>query len=258
MSYPNGLLSTRSVIKHGVSAIVPPEGRVINVMPNIENCPLTILCSPKLGASFVMYVGTANPGGGTLRPFAADPDIESFIWVMDGEGALTVSVDGKTETMGQGGYAYAPAGVGIDFKNKTDKALRFILYKQRYVPHPNPERKPWVVFGNTNTIDVRLFDDMENAFLTDLLPVDEAFDMNFHTLSFAPGACHPFIETHVQEHGAYIYEGEGRYLVGEDWVGVQKEDFIWFGPYTQQACYGTGRGNLSYIYSKDCHRDADI
>jgi (S)-ureidoglycine aminohydrolase len=39
---------------------------------------------------------------------------------------------------------------------------------------------------------------------------------------------------------------------------VQKEDFIWFGPFTQQAAYTTGRKPLWYIYSKDMNRDADI
>ena len=28
---------------------------------------------------------------------------------------------------------------------------------------------------------------------------------------WTPGGCHPFVETHVQEHGAYILEGEGCY-----------------------------------------------
>lgn len=62
----------------------------------------------------------------------------------------------------------------------------------------------------------------------------------------------------MQEHGAYLYEGEGLYLLDTDWIHVQAEDFIWFGPFTKQACYGTGRGPLTYIYSKDCNRDVEI
>ena len=122
--------------------------------------------------------------------------------------------------MPQGGYAYAPAGVGISFRNGTDKPLRFLLYKQRYIPHPDPAMQPYAVFGNTNDIEERIYDNMENVFVRDLLPVDERFDMNMHILSFAPGGCHPFVETHVQEHGAYLYEGEGLYLLNDDWVPV--------------------------------------
>ena len=245
-------------MKPGMYAIIPPEGRVFNVIPGIEGCRMTILCTPKMGAGFVQHIGTALPGGGTTVPYGASGQIETFIYVLDGEGSLTVTVGGRTEVMPQGGYAYAPAGVGISFRNGTDKPLRFLLYKQRYIPHPDPAMQPYAVFGNTNDIEERIYDNMENVFVRDLLPVDERFDMNMHILSFAPGGCHPFVETHVQEHGAYLYEGEGLYLLNDDWVPVKAEDFIWMGAYCKQCCYGVGLTRLSYIYSKDCHRDAEI
>jgi (S)-ureidoglycine aminohydrolase len=259
MPYPDGPLKTRAVVKPGIYALVPPEGRVFNVIPGLENCRTTILCTPKIGAGFVQYIGTAQAGGGCAKSaFGAAEGVETFIHFLDGEGELELAVGGRTETFGQGGYAYAPAGKGIHFKNVGAKPLRFLLYKQRYIPHPDPARVPAPVFGNLNDIKERSYDEMENVFVRDLLPVDETYDMNMHTLSFAPGGCHPFIETHVQEHGAYIYEGQGMYLLDDDWLSVQPEDFLWFGPYTKQACYGTGRGRLSYIYSKDCHRDVEI
>ncbi len=70
MAYPEGLLKTRAVIRPGEYAVIPPEGRVRNVIPGIEGCTMSIIASPKLGASFVQYVGTALPGGGTVTPFA--------------------------------------------------------------------------------------------------------------------------------------------------------------------------------------------
>jgi (S)-ureidoglycine aminohydrolase len=82
--------------------------------------------------------------------------------------------------------------------------------------------------------------------------------MNMHILSFAPGGCHPFVETHVQEHGAYILEGEGCYLLDNEWRMIKQEDFVWFGPFVTQAAYGVGRRNFTYIYSKDCNRDAAV
>jgi (S)-ureidoglycine aminohydrolase len=84
------------------------------------------------------------------------------------------------------------------------------------------------------------------------------FDMNMHILCFDPGGCHPFVETHVQEHGAYVLGGEGVYLLDGEWMPVQKDDFIWFGAYVSQASYGVGREPFYYIYSKDCHRDVTI
>lgn len=96
---------------------------------------------------------------------------------------------------------------------------------------------------------------MENVFIKDLLPTELGFDMNMHILSFAPGGCHLFVETHVQEHGAYILEGQGVYFLDNQWTTIKKGDFVWFGPYVAQASYGVGRENFTYIYSKDCNRD---
>lgn len=41
-------------------------------------------------------------------------------------------------------------------------------------------------------------------FLKDLLHTDIRFDMNIHILCFQLGGCHPFVETHIKERGAYI------------------------------------------------------
>mgnify|MGYP001074734387 CR=1 FL=1 len=84
MGYPSDLLSSRAVVKPGMYAIIPPEGRVFNVIPGIEGCRMTILCTPKMGAGFVQHIGTALPGGGTTVPYGASGQIETFIYVLDG------------------------------------------------------------------------------------------------------------------------------------------------------------------------------
>lgn len=68
MGYPSDILSTRAVIRPGKYVVIPPEGLVNNVIPGIENCRVSIVASPKYGASFVQYLITAQPGGGTSRP----------------------------------------------------------------------------------------------------------------------------------------------------------------------------------------------
>ena len=112
--------------------------------------------------------------------------------------------------------------------------------------------------GRLNDMPDAAYDGMENVRIKDLLPTDLGFDVNFHTLSFLPGGCHPFVETHVQEHGLYILEGEGVYLIDDQWVPIRKGDFVWFGPYVPQACYGVGRTPFTYIYTKDCNRDIKL
>lgn len=256
MGYPQGLLKTRAVIQPGEYAIIPPQGRVKNVIPNIQGCDMSILASPKLGASFVQYIGTAYPNGGTSEPFAADDNIESFIFILDTDGTLDIQLNGEQHILSSGGYAYASPDSNLSFKNTTENPIRFLLYKQRYIPWKT--ERPHDVVGNINEIAEQEYDNMANVFIRDLLPTDISFDMNMHTLSFDPAGSHPFVETHVQEHGAYIYEGEGLYLLGEQWFQVKKEDFLFFGPFTPQAVYATGRERLTYIYSKDCNRDVEI
>lgn len=258
MPYPKDILASRAVVRPGVFALIPPQGRVHNVIPGFDGCRLTILCSPKIGAGFVQIIGQAEPGCSLGRPYGLDDTEEHFLYVLDWPGRLTVTIDDETQELAAGGYAYAPAGAGLSFRNTSRSAVRFLLYKQKYLPHPDPGRKPWVVFGDLADLPETEYTGMKNVFIKDLLPVDEAFDMNMHILSFLPGGSHEFVETHVQEHGAYIYEGEGLYLLDDEWIPVKKEDFIWMGAFCKQACYALGRERLSYIYSKDCHRDVPL
>lgn len=252
MGYPKDHLVTRSVVKLGEYAVIPPEGRVINVIPGFEGFKLTIMASPKMGASFVQYIGQVSPGAKTTKLFGGE-GIETFVYVLDGEGELTVQIGSQSETLKQGGYAFAPADAGMKLSNPSGADIRILLYKQIYIPLEGTKAN--TVFGNVHNIPERIYDDMANVFIQDLLPTDLGFDMNMHILSFEPAGCHPFVETHVQEHGAYLTSGQGIYLLGNEWVQVKKEDFIWFGPFIQQAVYATGRERLTYIYSKDCNRD---
>lgn len=257
MGYPEGPLSTRAVIKHGVYSVIPPDGTVVNVIPGFEGFTSTILATPKLGASFVMIVSTVAPGAKTTMPWGGD-GIETFVYFMEGKGELTVKIGGETKTFSQGGYAFCPADKGLELCNNSKETFRVILYKQRYIPVKGVAM-PKPLFGNINDVKEMPYANMDNVFLQDFLPINDiAFDFNFHILSFEPGGCHPFVETHVQEHGAYITSGEGIYTLGQDRVHVKKDDFVFFGAFTEQAVYATGRERLSYVYSKDFNRDVEL
>lgn len=254
MGYPTDLLSTRAVVKTGLWAVIPKTGLVNNVIPNITGCKVSIVASPKMGASFVQYVIEADKNGGTTSLFGTEDNIETFIYVVNGE--VNVTVEGKEYNFTAGGYAFAPAGTGLGFKAVSETS-KILLYKQVYIPYK--DLKAYVVTGNINEIPYRIYDDMENVFIKDFLPTDDlAFDMNMHILSFQPGGCHPFVETHVQEHGMYILEGEGMYLLDDKWMGIKEDDFIWMGAFCPQAAYGVGTTDFTYIYSKDCNRDVEL
>lgn len=251
MGYPKDLLSTRAVVKPGLWAVIPKEGLVNNVIPNIEGCKVSIVASKKMGAGFAEYVVKAEKGGRTTQPFGTEEETEAFIYIVDGR--VDITVEGKKYEMKSGGFAFAPAGVGLGFSTVSDKA-EILLYKQKYIPYK--DKKPYVVTGNIEDVPYRIYDEMANVHIKDFLPTDDlAFDMNMHILSFEPGGCHPFVETHVQEHGAYILNGEGMYLMDDTWLGIKKEDFMWFGAYCPQCAYGVGTEPFTYIYSKDCNRD---
>lgn len=48
------------------------------------------------------------------------------------------------------------------------------------------------------------------------------------------------------------------YNLDNEWIPVKKVDYIFMGPYVQQAAYAVGREPLAYVYSKDCNRDPDL
>lgn len=253
LGYPKGVLGSRSIIKKYNYALIEPGGRVKNVVPGFESCEMTILGSPKLGAGFVDYIIKMNPGGSNLKGFGGD-GIETFVYCI--EGKVKASAGDSRFELTAGGYLYCPPEMKMYLENTGPEACRLFLYKQRYVPLDS--LKPWVVCGDVNAIEFRDYEDMTNVHIKDLLPTDLAFDMNMHILSFDPGGCHPMVETHYQEHGAYVLTGEGVYNLDNEWVPVQKEDYLYMSAYSPQAAYGAGREPFSYIYSKDCNRDAEL
>ncbi|SDI60755.1 (S)-ureidoglycine aminohydrolase [Natribacillus halophilus] len=254
MSYPSDLLSSRAIIKPGKFALIPPQGLVNNIIPGFENSEISILASPKLGASFVDYKVTMHEGGKNTQGFG-DEGVETFVYVI--EGKIKAYTDDETFTLTESGYMYCPPGKRMYLENMQSEDARLALYKQKYEPL-DAYSEPWVVSGHANEIKGEIYQDMENVRLKDLLPTDLVFDMNFHILTFDPAGSHPFIETHVQEHGAFLLTGEGMYNLDNEWIPVKKDDYIWFGPYVQQACYAVGREPFSYVYSKDCNRDAKL
>ncbi|MBC2021307.1 (S)-ureidoglycine aminohydrolase [Listeria booriae] len=253
--YVNDILASRSVIKRANYAIIPPDGLVSNSIPGFENCELSILATPKLGATFVDYIITLLDGGQNKAGFGGE-GIETFFYCL--EGKITVWADDAEYTLEAGGYIYCPAGVILKFANSNGGAnSEAFLYKKKYEAVAGYETH--VVVNNVANLEKIAYEGMEDVILQNLLPADLGFDMNFHILSFEPGACHGYIETHYQEHGAYMLSGEGVYNLDNEWVPVKKGDYLFMGAYVPQATYAVGRGEaFSYLYSKDCNRDPQL
>ncbi|MDO4594663.1 MAG: (S)-ureidoglycine aminohydrolase [Tissierellia bacterium] len=262
MSYLNGqlgfredILQNRSVIVKDNYAILEPDGLVKNVIHGFENCDITILASPLLGASFCDYLISINEGGKNLKGFGGN-GVETFLYIHEGEIVVYTSEGEKTLT--SGGYVFTPEDEVLKFENKSSKNAKGFLYKRRYQHLEG--HKAHLVIGNVNELEYSNYEDMDNVKTTTLLPADDlGFDMNFHILSFKPGASHGYIETHFQEHGALILTGKGMYNLDNEWFPVQKGDYLFMGSYCPQAAYAVGKDEeFSYIYSKDCNRDPEI
>ncbi|MDA6082803.1 (S)-ureidoglycine aminohydrolase, partial [Escherichia coli] len=84
MGYPKDLLSSRSVIEHGKYALIAPEGLVNNVIPGFHHCHISILGSPKLGASFVDYHVTMKKEGGNKEGFGGQEEVQTFVYILEG------------------------------------------------------------------------------------------------------------------------------------------------------------------------------
>lgn len=254
MGYSDNLLQSRGVIKKDNFALIPHDGLVKNTIPGFKNCDLSILGSPKLGAGFVDYIITFHENGGHETGFGGE-GIQTLVYVISGKLKVT---DGTEEhSLAAGGYAYFPAGVKMFMENGHNEDTEVFLYKKRYEAIEGYEAHK--VIGSIHDQEPTEYEGMKDVLLWDFLPKDLGFDMNMHILSFEPGASHGYIETHVQEHGAYLISGQGMYNLDNQWYPVEKGDYIFMSAYVQQAAYAVGRGEpLAYVYSKDCNRDPQL
>lgn len=112
--------------------------------------------------------------------------------------------------------------------------------------------------GNTYHVAPENLFGMENVQRYFLLPTDMSMDLGMYIFYFQPGGCHTYAETHKQEHGMYVLDGEGAYYLDDNWSISKKDDFVWMGPYRPQGAYCVGRKPYIYLLSKDCNRDIDV
>ena len=207
-----------------------------------------------MGASFADYLVTVHPGG--KNGGIGGDGIETFLYVV--EGVLRVANQTRQETLTAGGYFFSPAEQAVAFENDGEQVAVLYVYRRRY--EPLGTMCAYTVSGNAKDLPWESYEEMDNCFIQNFLPTDDfGFDMNMHILKFHLGASHGYVETHVQEHGMLFLSGKAMYRLDEDWVPVQKGDYVFMDAYCPQACYGVGRGEvLTYLYSKECNRDVKL
>jgi len=182
-------------------------------------------------------------------PAVLPSDCEQFIYVLSGE--LRASVDGAQHNLSAGSFEYCPPGGEVALVEAT--AARVIRIHRVWSPlagggGPGPRRGHRDEYEPSET-------GVPGLVRLELLPTDDpAFDFTMSIMRFAPGAALDQVEIHDEEHGLYMLEGGGQYLLGSDWHAVTAEDFIYMAPYCPQS-FVAGADGGEYLLYKDIYRE---
>jgi len=249
------LLTDRAIVTEAYTVI--PRGVlsdiVTSVLPEWTGTRAWIINRPVAGGATTYYqaIVEVKPGGGAQRP-EPQPEVQSFLFVTSG--ALTVDAAGQSHILGEGGFAYLPAGTDWSAHNNGDADATFVWIRKRYEAIAG--HTATVKFGNEQDIAPSAMPGTDGKWRTTRMldPADLAYDMHVNIVTFEPGATIPFAETHVMEHGLLMLEGKAVYHLNGDWVEVQEGDFLSLRAFCPQACYAGGPSNFRYLLYKDVNR----
>jgi (S)-ureidoglycine aminohydrolase len=230
-------------------ALLPPEGIPDSVLPGWEATRARVLTAPAMGAGFVQMLLEIDAGGGGAQRLAER--VEGFLYVLEGD--CVVGGGGRNHTLATGGFVYLVPGSA--FTVRAHGVTRVLWIKKTYVPADG--HTPREVVGREQDVSGEVYQGNPDLLLKKLLPDTPDYDMAMNIFTFQTGAALPVIETHVMEHGLYLFEGRGVYYLGNDWYEVRHGDFIWMGPYCPQSFVATGGAPARYIYYKDVNRDVE-
>ncbi|PQZ94551.1 (S)-ureidoglycine aminohydrolase [Arthrobacter sp. MYb227] len=254
------LLTDRAIVTEAYTVI--PRGVlrdiVTSVFPEWTGTRSWVLNRPVAGGAttFAQSIVEVSPGGGSSKP-EPQAEVQSFIFVVSGK--LTVTINGKTETLEEGGFAFAPAGSQWQAHNNGVEVATFHWIRKRYEPLAGVEA-PGPVFGNEKDMEQGAMPETDGKWRTTRMldPEDVAFDFGVNIVTFEPGASIPFAETHVMEHGLYVLEGKAVYRLNADWVEVEAGDYMSLRAFCPQACYAGGPSNFRYLLYKDQNRQVAL
>jgi len=241
-----------ALIPHGVMRDI-----VTSRLPHWRDSRAWVIARPMSGfaETFSQYIVEVAPGGGSERP-EQNPEAEGVLFVVAGQVALTIG--GETHMLGEGGYAFLPAGSHWTLTNRATAPARFHWVRKRYEMVEGIDSPPAFV-TNEQDEPIRWMPDTDERWGTTSFvdPADLRHDMHVNIVTLEPGAVIPFEETHVMEHGLYVLEGKAVYRLNRDWVEVEPGDFMWLRAFCPQACYA-GPERFRYLLYKDVNRHARL
>ncbi len=230
-------------------ALMPLEGFPASRLPTWPDAQVKVLASPALGAQFVQYL--IELPAGRRGHFAPDHEVETFFFVASGSGFFTNGA-GIKMSMGEGHFGLVPPGEAVHVI--ANDAVSLLVLRKRYEPAAGVEVFEGV-YGHELEVKKAAWADNPHSLLQTLIPDEVRYDLAMNIFTFDPGHGLPIVETHVMEHGLYFLEGKGLYYLGDEWMEVERDDFIWMGPYCPQSFYATGPTPSRYLYYKNVNRE---
>ncbi len=250
------LLSGRAIFTESY-AVIPKsvmQDIVTSCLPHWEKTRAWIIARPLSGfaETFAQYIMEVAPGGGSENP-EPDAEAEAVLFLVSGE--ATVTVAGTPHTLKAGGYAYIPSNTQWSLKNSGSEPAKFHWIRKAY-ESVEGLAKPEAFVTSDAAVEPIAMPGTNGTWATTRFvdPTDLSHDMHVNIVTFQPGGCIPFAETHVMEHGLYVLEGKAVYRLNEDWVEVEAGDFMWLRAFCPQACYAGGPGPFRYLLYKDVNR----
>ncbi len=249
MRQQNQLLTSRARVGARY-ALFPLEGYPLSRVPLWPDAQVRVLAGPALGAKFVEYLIDLPPGA---QGRGGEAEIETFLYVVSGEVALTIEKAGHA--LAAGGFALVPPGASFAVKATT--AAQLLLVRKRYEIAPGIEPFAPLV-GQQDSVAGTAFNNDAGAQLQLLIPDELPYDMAMNIFTFQPGHSLPYVETHIMEHGLYVLAGKGLYYLEDRWMEVEASDFIYMAPFCPQSYYATGPVATKYLYYKDVNREITL
>lgn len=225
-----------------------------SLLPGWHGARAWILARPLSGfaETFAQYIVELAPGGKTDHP-EPDAGAEGVLFVLDG--ALCLTLDGVAHDLAAGGYAFLAPGAAWELANDGDAPASVVWVRKRYEPAPGIDY-PTSFVTSDQALAPNAMPDTGGLWATTRFvdPDDLRHDMHVNIVTFQPGGVIPFAETHVMEHGLYVLQGRGIYLLNRDWIEVEAGDFMWLRAFCPQACYAAGNEPFRYLLYKDVNR----
>ena len=237
---------TRSVVKRS-HAVISPDGYVNSTVPGWTNCTVNVIMNEQMGAGLCQTLVTLQEEG---RLTGATQASQIFFYLIAGE--CTATVEGQEKVLTPGRFVYIPVGKSYQFGYATEgtQLLTFHKVDEKLEGYDTPP----VIFGDAATVEGPAFLGDPALRLQVLLPDDLSFDMAVNIFTYDPGGHLPFVETHIMEHGLLYLQGQGVYMLDNDWYPVKKGDAIWMAPYCRQWFTAMGKEPAIYIYYKNVNR----